>query len=101
MTSRAPLDAAAISQGIADLPGWSVVDSALEKQFDFSSFREAVSFIVRVSFEAEALNHHPDLRNVYSRVTIRLTTHDAGNRITALDVALARAIESFSWVAPD
>lgn len=101
MTSRAPLDETTVAREVATLPGWTVDGNVLEKQFAFSSFREAISFIIRVAFEAEERNHHPELRNVYSDVTIRLTTHDAGNRITALDIALARAIESFSWVAPD
>ena len=57
-----------------------------------------MSFIVRMAFYAEQHNHHPDLRNVYNRIELRLTTHDAGNRITERDVKLAKAIERFVWV---
>jgi 4a-hydroxytetrahydrobiopterin dehydratase len=50
--------------------------------------------MVRVGFEAEAMDHHPDWSNVYNRVRIRLTTHDAGDKVTAKDVDLARRIET-------
>ncbi|MCC7204551.1 MAG: 4a-hydroxytetrahydrobiopterin dehydratase, partial [Phycisphaeraceae bacterium] len=51
-----------------------------------------------VGLEAEAINHHPDLRNVYNSVRIALSTHDAGGKVTGMDVALARAIQHLSWV---
>jgi 4a-hydroxytetrahydrobiopterin dehydratase len=54
--------------------------------------------MTRVAFEAEAMDHHPDWTNVYSRVTVRLTTHDAGSKVTAQDVELARKIQQISWV---
>ena len=56
-------------------------------------FRQAVAFLVRVAFEAEQLGHHPEVFNVYGTLRFRLTTHDAGDRVTALDLALARAID--------
>lgn len=96
--SRDPLDKQQIDKVLADLSGWSLEGNALSRTFEFSNFREAVSFIVRVSFEAEDLNHHPEISNVYNRVEIRLTTHDAGDRVTEMDVKLARAIDQFSWV---
>jgi len=96
--SRDPLDKQQIDKVLADLSGWSLEGNALSRTFEFSNFREAVSFIVRVSFEAEDLNHHPEISNVYNRVGIRLTTHDAGDRVTEMDVKLARAIDQFSWV---
>ena len=55
--------------------------------------------MVRVSFEAEALDHHPDWTNVYNRVAIRLNTHDAGDRVTSKDVELANRIQQIAWVA--
>ena len=54
--------------------------------------------MVRVSFEAEGMNHHPEWTNVYNRVSIRLNTHDAGGKVTAKDVALAQKIQGISWV---
>jgi len=97
MTDRTPLPAESIDQALTELPGWSYDEGALKKTFELSSFREAVSFIVRLAFDAEALNHHPELVNVYNRIDVTLTTHDAGNQVTENDVALARAIERFAW----
>lgn len=93
-----PLTEQEISQAHGRLPGWTVERDALVKAFQFGSFREAMSFMVRVSYEAEALNHHPEWTNVYHRVAIRLTTHDAGNKITAKDMELATRIEKIAWV---
>src|SRR5437879_6130381 len=93
-----PLTAAEIKAALATLPGWSDERDALAKSFKFGSFREAMSFMVRVSFEAEAMDHHPDWSNVYNRVAIRLNTHDAGGKVTAKDVELAKRIQKISWV---
>ena len=54
--------------------------------------------MTRVAFEAEALDHHPEWTNVYRRVTVRLNTHDAGGKVTARDVELARRMQAISWV---
>ena len=96
--ARTPLTQTEIDAALAELPGWRLEDDRLRKTFRFKNFREAVSFIVRMAFEAEALHHHPELRNVYHTVDIALTTHDAGNKVTQMDIDLARAIEHFSWV---
>jgi 4a-hydroxytetrahydrobiopterin dehydratase len=87
-----------ITEALKSLPGWKLEDAALVKAFEFGSFREALSFMVRVGFEAEAMNHHPEWTNVYDTVTVRLVTHHAGNRITGNDVELARRIEQVNWV---
>ena len=93
-----PLTAAKIKAALTTLPGWTSKRDALTKTFKFGSFREAMSFMVRVSFEAEAINHHPEWTNVYNRVAIRLNTHDAGGKITAKDVELAQRVQKISWV---
>jgi len=93
-----PLTAKKIEAALAALPGWKKQRDALAKSFKFGSFREAMSFMVRVSYEAEAMNHHPDWSNVYNGVAIRLNTHDAGGKITAKDVELAQRIQKCSWV---
>jgi 4a-hydroxytetrahydrobiopterin dehydratase len=93
-----PLTRAKIQTALATLPGWAVKRDALVKTFKFGNFREAFSFMGRVSFDAEALDHHPEWTNVYNRVTIRLNTHDAGGKVTAKDVELARRIQKISWV---
>jgi 4a-hydroxytetrahydrobiopterin dehydratase len=92
-----PLTTDQITSVLADLSGWTFDDNKLRKSFEFGTFREAVSFIVRLAFEAERMNHHPELMNVYNRVEIALTTHDAGDRVTEKDLLLARAIESIYW----
>ena len=96
--ARTPLTSQEIEEALAALPGWRIEGDRLMKTFTLRNFKEAVSFIVRMAFEAEALDHHPELRNVYHTVDIALTTHDAGNKVTQMDVDLARAIEKFSWV---
>jgi 4a-hydroxytetrahydrobiopterin dehydratase len=93
-----PLKAAKINSALTTLPGWSFKRNALTKAFMFGSFREAMSFMVRAGFEAEAMNHHPEWTNVYNRVAIRLNTHDAGGKVTAKDVELAGRIEKIAWV---
>jgi len=93
-----PLTPAEIHEALRALPGWKSDRDALAKEFTFGSFKEALSFMVRVGFEAEAMDHHPDWTNVYNRVAIRLNTHDAGGKVTAKDVALAKKIQAISWV---
>lgn len=65
---------------------------SLHRDLVFSSFSEAFGFMTEVAIQAEAMNHHPDWRNVYNRVSITLTTHDAGG-LTELDLVLARRID--------
>ena len=88
-----PLTSAKITAALANLPGWAFKRDALAKEFKFDSFRDAMAFMVRVGFEAEAADHHPEWTNVYNRVAIRLSTHSAGGKVTAKDVELAKAIE--------
>ena len=77
------------------LPGWSVLTEpdALERRFKFKDFSAAWGFMARVALLAEAQDHHPDWSNAYNRVTIRLSTHDAGG-LTRRDVTLALAIDA-------
>ena len=89
-----PLTPAEIAAALPALPGWTHERDALAKEFRFADFRQALAFMVRVGFEAEAMDHHPDWTNVYNRVAIRLNTHDAGGRVTAKDLDLARRIEA-------
>ena len=93
-----PLTPKKIARACAGLPGWVFRRDALVKTFKFGSFREAMSFMVRVGYEAEELNHHPEWTNVYNRVAVRLNTHDAGGKVTAKDVELAARIQKISWV---
>lgn len=98
MGARNPLSRDEIDDALRDLEGWRWETDQLQKEFEFSDFRAAISFIVRLAFHAEELNHHPELTNVYNRVSVALSTHDAGNKVTEMDLRLARAIEEFLWV---
>lgn len=79
---------------LANAPGWrqSTDRDAIEKSFRFGDFVEAWGFMSRIALVAEKLDHHPEWFNVYNRVDIVLTTHDAGG-LSARDVALSRAID--------
>ena len=76
------------------LPGWSQVDGreAITRALQFRDFSEAWGFMNRVALLAERAQHHPNWSNVWNKVTIELTTHDAGDTVTDKDVALAEAI---------
>ena len=88
---------------MTDLPaplaatGWATNadGTAIEKTFTFADFRDAMAFMTRVAFEAEALDHHPEWFNVYNRVEVTLSTHDAGG-LTAKDIDLAAQMDAFA-----
>ncbi|MCT7666415.1 4a-hydroxytetrahydrobiopterin dehydratase [Shinella kummerowiae] len=84
----------AIAEALAGLDGWSRSDDgiAIEKRFKFKTFREAFGFMTEGALAAEKFNHHPEWFNVYNRVDVRLTNHDAGG-LTELDVKLATAMD--------
>ena len=83
-----------IENEIKKLPGWSVVNGKLHKDFQFETFNEAFGFMSRASMEIEKLNHHPEWFNVYNKVSVDLMTHDAGG-ITQNDIKLAKILNSF------
>ncbi|MFA9479589.1 4a-hydroxytetrahydrobiopterin dehydratase [Phycisphaerales bacterium AB-hyl4] len=89
-----------IQQALGDLPGWSYEQGKLQCKHEFAGFKEAMSFIVRVAFHAEEQGHHPEIFNVYNKVSLSLSTHDADGKVTEKDVKLAKAIASFDWRAP-
>lgn len=91
-----PLSNEKISQELNELPGWEHENDKLSKEFNFDNFRDAMAFINRIAFEAEEQVHHPEIFNVYNTVNISLSTHDAGGKVTAKDVKLAKTIESLS-----
>jgi len=91
-----PLNESEIKEALEQLSGWKWQNDRLKKTFSFANFREAMSFLLRVSYEAEGRNHHPEIFNCYNRVEIGLNTHDAGGKVTAKDTELARAIEEIS-----
>ena len=80
---------------LAQLPLWRAADGrdAIVRSFRFRDFAEAFAFMTRIAETAEAMDHHPEWSNVYNRVEIVLTTHEADG-VTARDLALARAIDA-------
>ncbi|MFT4879980.1 MAG: 4a-hydroxytetrahydrobiopterin dehydratase [Flavobacteriales bacterium] len=72
---------------------WIEKDNKLVREFRFKDFQEAFTFMVRVAFIAEKMNHHPDWYNVYNYVRIELTTHDSGHTITTQDRKFAMEID--------
>lgn len=89
------LEAAEVEARLAHLPGWQLQDGKLCRQFRFADFSEAFAFMTRSALAAEQLNHHPEWFNVYNRVDVALTTHDAAG-ITELDFRLASAMNRFA-----
>ncbi len=85
------LTPAEIEQALPSLPGWTTDGKALRRTYVFAGFPAAVAFVNGLIGPAEAQGHHPDVAISYNRVTVSLTTHDAGG-LTAKDLALARAI---------
>lgn len=91
----APLSPSDLEKAIAQLPNWSIENKKLHRQFQFPSFVEAFGFMSSVALVAESMGHHPEWFNVYNRVTVDLTTHDAGG-ITSLDIDLAKKMEQLA-----
>lgn len=77
--------------------GWVLSEDgkAIEKRFKFKTFRDAMAWMARLAFEAEAADHHPEWLNVYNRVDVRLTTHDSGG-LSAKDIDLAQKMEALT-----
>ena len=78
---------------------WQEKDDSLVLSLRFKDFKEAFAFMTDVAAIAEQQQHHPDWRNVYNLVDLRLTTHDAGNRVTEKDRLLAKAIAQLPGLA--
>ena len=87
------MDQYEVNRRLEDLEGWEYKDDAIHTSFQFENFKECFSVMVRIAFEAEAQQHHPNWTNVYSELQISLSTHDAGG-VTEKDFELARSIEN-------
>lgn len=89
------LETAEIDRRLATLSDWVLVDGKLHREFKFGDFVEAFGFMASAAIEAEKMNHHPEWFNVYSKVRVDLTTHEAGG-ITELDFALAERMNALA-----
>ncbi len=81
-----------IRRGLVGMPSWQMADGQIATEFCFADFGRAIAFVVRVGFEAEHANHHPDIDIRYNRVRVALSTHSAGG-VTTKDLDLATIIE--------
>lgn len=81
-----------IEKRLEQFPDWDYFDDALHTEFEFDNFKDCMSAMSRIAFECEALNHHPEWRNVYNMLYITLSTHDSDG-VTELDFKLVEAIE--------
>ena len=84
-----------IEAALADLPGWTLENGKLHREYRFGSFVEAFGFMASAALVAESMNHHPEWFNVYHTVKIDLTTHDAGG-ISENDVEMAKRFEKLA-----
>lgn len=91
------LDDNARKQALAGLPQWHAVDGrdAIARTFTFKDFGEAFGFMTRVALLADKMDHHPEWFNVYNKVEVTLTTHDAGG-VSDNDIALAKAMDAYA-----
>jgi len=85
-----------IESYLTNLPGWIFNENAIEKEWIFKDFKEALKFINTIGGIAEEFNHHPELYNVYSKIKLRFNTHDEGG-ITLKDINIAKKINSISF----
>ena len=81
-----------IEKRLTDFPDWYYHEKSLSTESEFDNFKNCMSAMMRIAFECEKLNHHPEWSNVYNLLTIKLTTHDVGG-VTELDFELAKFIE--------
>ena len=91
------LEGDARTDALSGLKGWSVVEGrdAISKSFTFADFNAAFGWMARVALVAEKINHHPEWFNVWNRVEVTLSTHDAGG-LTGLDIKLAKKMDAIA-----
>jgi 4a-hydroxytetrahydrobiopterin dehydratase len=90
---RYPLNEEELQAALVELDGWQIVDGKLHKEFKFSSFAQAIGWMMSVAIHADKLDHHPEWSNVYNRVSVDLVTHDLGNAVSSWDIELAKQMD--------
>lgn len=84
-----------IAGSLQNLPGWARYDNAIGRDFQFADFNEAFAFLTRIAMLSEKMDHHANWSGVYNKVSIRLSTHDAGG-VTQKDIKMAEAIAQYA-----
>ncbi|MEK6864991.1 MAG: 4a-hydroxytetrahydrobiopterin dehydratase [Thermoproteota archaeon] len=87
------LSSESIDYELKTMKGWTVVNNKLHKEFEFNDFNQAFGFMTRAAMHIEKMNHHPEWFNVYNKIVVDLTTHDAGG-VTQNDINLAKILNS-------
>lgn len=82
-----------IKENLQQFPEWKFIENGIEATLQFGDFKDCFAMMTRIAFECEAQNHHPNWYNVYNKLSIRLSTHDAGG-VTEKDFKLAKTIET-------
>lgn len=95
MSNLPVLSASELELALQELKGWSIEQGKLHRQFQFPSFVKAFGFMTSVALVAETMGHHPEWCNVYNRISVDLTTHDAGG-ITMNDIHLAHKMNELA-----
>jgi 4a-hydroxytetrahydrobiopterin dehydratase len=90
-----PLDDAKVREAMAGVPGWTLEGNAIRRQFTLGSFADAIAFVTRLAFDAEAADHHPDIQINYKRVTLIYSTHSEGG-LTPKDFDGARTADAIA-----
>lgn len=93
--ARQKLSEQEMESSLGQLPGWTIQNGKLHREYKFSDFPHAFGFMAIAAVNIEKRNHHPEWFNVYNRVVVDLTTHDAGG-ITSNDVELARLLDGIA-----
>lgn len=98
MPARTPLSPSDLEVALSALEDWTIEDdedgTRIVRDLEFADFRSAFAFLTRVAFEAEDMDHHPEIANVYNQVALSLSTHDADNKVTETDLEFARRIDA-------
>ena len=87
------LSAETIDAELKNLKGWAIINNKMHKEFEFIDFNQAFGFMTRAAMHIEKMNHHPEWFNVYNKIIVDLTTHEAGG-ITQNDISLAKILNS-------
>jgi len=95
MSARNKLTEAEIQSALKDLKDWTLAQGKLHREYKFADFIHAFGFMATAAIAIEKMNHHPEWFNVYNKVTVDLSTHDAGG-VTAKDVELAKLLDGFA-----
>jgi len=95
MAANPKLTDAQLQTALQNLPGWTVKDDKLHREYEFADFAHAIGFITTAALGIEKMDHHPEWFNVYNKVRVDLTTHDSGG-ITQKDADLAQMLEKIA-----